>query len=61
MMNLPSNDPIKQLYQCSLGVVLFQDCTLARWSDGNEEPQLRFATFTTSAKPVHVECQVSTS
>ena len=44
-----------------LGVVIHQDCTLARWNDGDEETQLRCATFTTNAKPIRVDCQVSVS
>ena len=53
------NVVLDQFIVLSVGVEVYQDCTLARWNDGAEKAQLKCATFTTSAKPVRVDCQVN--
>ena len=44
-----------------IGVTIHEDCTLARWHDGEKDTAFRCATFTSSTKPVKVESQVCLS
>ncbi|XP_065052089.1 cilia- and flagella-associated protein 61-like isoform X1 [Rhopilema esculentum] len=55
-----NNPSIEEIIDCVLkqkGVTIYEDCMLAGWNDEEDDSEVRCATFTTSAKPIKLQCQ----
>ena len=57
--SLYSSDVDETFISLFQGVTLYKDYTLARWNHEEESNLLKNATFTSSNKPLMLECQVN--